>query len=93
MSDPDNSHRSLAPFLFGSGIAVGVAIASLAHNPGILQYLNPAIIMGDVTVYTFFVWLFWPDFKAQWKVRLNKIRGQIGFRWQADASKAKFKGL
>lgn len=89
--ETDNSRRSLAPFIYAAGVATGATTGFLAAHPALWAWINPAIICGDVCVYTFFIWLFWPDFKAQWKVRLNRIRGQVGFRWQSDETKSKLR--
>jgi hypothetical protein len=87
----DTPQRSLAPFIFALGLGTGIIADVLTAHPALFAWIFPTVVLCDTGVYTFFIWLFAPDFAAQWKVRIGKLRGQVGFKWQADESKAKLK--
>jgi Kef-type K+ transport system membrane component KefB len=79
---------SLVPFFFAVGVATGVSFMELTTHPALAISLQPFVILGDMGIYSFFTWLFWSDMKLQFKNRLKKLRGTVGFRWAPTQGRA-----
>jgi len=85
----DETRGSLTPFVYALGLVTGLGASFLASHPSLFDWVFPTVVACDTGVYTFFIWLFAPDFRAQWKVRIEKLRGQVGFKWQTPDNRRK----
>ena len=74
--------RSLAPFFFGLGATAGVVGTWLAAHPAVTLSIMPFLVLTDCGIYGFFLWLFQEDMVLQFRNRVKKLRGTVGFRWQ-----------
>jgi len=79
----ESEKRSLAPLTYGLGLLTGSGITWLSGvHPAWLPVLNVIVIAIDLSYYGFMGWLFYPDFRMQFKVRRKQLTGTLGFRWQ-----------
>lgn len=88
------SDRTLAPAAYGLGLFTGSSVLWWSGvHPALLPFLNVVVIGIDLSYYGFMGWLFAPDFRTQFKVRIGVLRGQIGFKWQTPESLKKLRGM
>jgi hypothetical protein len=80
--EPAERVGSLAPFFYCLGILTGVAFVELEAHPAFAWSIIPFFILADCGIYGFFLWLFQEDMVLQFRNRVKKLRGTVGFKWQ-----------